>query len=470
LDERLKHCIAQFSRIGESTPDACKSKAALKATYRFAKNQRVDMGQIFAEHNRASRQRCSAHKRVLLLQDTTDVDLTKPKRQVEGAGPLGTDHRRGFFYHPLYAVTEDGVSLGVVDQVIWTRDPESLKLSAAEKKEFRRKACFEEKESCRWFEMLQSGDQLARCHPETTFILVADSEADIYELFCDTPEFSENYHLIVRGCHSRSITSATDSVDSQVIEATNVVEALDQAKPRFHREVWIGGRDEPVTPDNRKRARKQPREPRRAVLTMKAVTVTISGPPRPGVGSLPNRTLNVVEAREENPPEGDTPVHWFLFTTLPVDSDEDIEAVIEGYRMRWVVEVYFKTLKSGLRIEDLKYRFLDRYLVAFAMLAVVAWRIEHLKTAARARPDAPCSDYYQRDEWMAIVTFVTRQPADPAKVPTMQEFVLLVAQLGGYIKTRSQGPPGSKTIWRGMAQFATIVEAYRIFAQKTYGV
>jgi len=144
--------------------------------------------------------------------------------------------------------------------------------------------------------------------------------------------------------------------------------------------------------------------------------------------------------------------------------------VLKGYRLRWPVETYFKTLKSGLKIEDLKYETLSRYLVAFSMLAVVAWRVEHLKMAARAKPDSPCSDYYSEQEWMAIVTFVTRKPADSAMPPTLSKFVCMVAQLGGYINKKSQGPPGSKTLWRGMAQFETIVDAYRIFRPVTYGV
>ena len=428
------------------------------------------MDQILEQHNQASRDRCSHESLVYLIQDTTEFDLTKPKQQVEGAGPLGTDKRVGFFYHPLYALSGDGVALGCVDQVVWTRSPESLKLTTAQKKAFRKQACFEEKESCRWMEMLQSGEQLARLHPATTFIHVADSEADICELFCETASFPDNYQLIVRGCHTRSITAAVDSVGSEVIEAKTVGEALAQATPRFQRTVAIDGRDASVLPDDQKRARKQPREPRDAELTMRAVTVTIAGPRRPGGGSLPDVTINVVEALEENPPEGDTPVHWFLFTTMTVATDDDVDAVLMGYRNRWPIETFFKTNKSGLKIEDMKYKTLDRYLVAFAMLSVVAWRVEHLKTAARATPESPCSDYYEPHEWQAIVAFVTRKPADPLRPPTMQEFICTIAKLGGYINKRSQGPPGSKTLWRGMAQFETIVQAYQIFAPKTCGV
>ena len=121
------------------------------------------MHQILEQHNCASRDRCRHESLVYLAQDTTEVDLTKPKQQVEGAGPLGTDKRVGFFYHPLYAINGDGVALGCIDQVVWTRDPESSNLTAAQKKAFRSQACFEEKESCRWMEMLQSGEQLPAC-------------------------------------------------------------------------------------------------------------------------------------------------------------------------------------------------------------------------------------------------------------------------------------------------------------------
>jgi len=313
-------------------------------------------------------------------------------------------------------------------------------------------------------------DQIARTLPQTMFVHLADSEADIAELFCEAADFADNHHLIIRGCHSRSIVAATDCATSQELDATTVEQALQQAQPRLTRTVSIGGRDAPQTPDDKKRSRKQAREPRQAVLTLRAITVTVVGPRRPGGGNLPDATINVVEAIEENPPQGDVAVHWILYTTLPVASDDEIESVVNGYRMRWPVETYFKTLKSGMKIEDLKYELLDRYLVAFSMLAVVGWRIEYLKSAARATPNAPCSNYYTIEQWMAIVAFVTRQPPNPTNPPTMKEFVTLIAQLGGYINKRSQGPPGSKTLWRGMRQFETIVEAFKIFAPMTCGV
>jgi hypothetical protein len=97
LSYRLKLCVSQAARMGESTPDRARSKADLKATYRLVDNPKVSMDEILSQHNQSTRQRCSAYKRIYLVQDTTEVDLTKPRQRVEGAGPLGTDKRQGFF-------------------------------------------------------------------------------------------------------------------------------------------------------------------------------------------------------------------------------------------------------------------------------------------------------------------------------------------------------------------------------------
>jgi hypothetical protein len=470
LDYRLKLCVSQAARMGESTPDRARSKADLKATYRLVDNPKVSMDEILSQHNQSTRKRCATHTRVYLAQDTTEVDVTKPRQRVQGAGPLGTDKRQGFFYHPLYAITQVGLPLGAVDQVIWTRDLKSLEVSSKERAAERKRACFEEKESCRWLEMMQSGEQLARSLPGTNFVIVSDSESDIGELLCEANDLPDNYDFIIRQCHPHLIVSATESAAGQSIQGASVDEALSQAHWRGRRTVSVVEREAPALPDDKKRVRRQARTSREAVLRIRAITVTIAGPRRAGGGSLEPVTINVVEALEENPPEGEAPIRWVLFTTLPIQTVEDIEMVLDGYCKRWAVELYFKTLKSGLKIEDMKYETLDRYLVAFSMLTVVAWRVEYLKGATRSDPESSCEKYFTPGEWMAIMIFLIRRPVDPTKAPTMKAFMTSIAQLGGYINKKSQGPPGSRTIWRGMSRFETIVEAYAAFNQMTCGV
>jgi hypothetical protein len=318
-------------------------------------------------------------------------------------------------------------------------------------------------------EMMQSGEQIARSIPETHFVMVADSESDISELLCETPDLPSNYAFIIRQSHEHSIVSAVVPGTEQRLAASSLDEALAQVPWQTERTVSVGGRDAPVRPDDKKRARKQARTCRQATLSIRAVTVTIAGPRRPGGGRLPDVTVNVVEALETNPPEGEEPIRWVLITSLTIESVEDLNDVVDGYCMRWMIELFFKTLKSGLKIEDMKYRHLDRYLKAFAVLSVVGWRVEYLKGATRADPQSSCEKYFPPHEWMAIVSFVNRQPADPKHPPTTREFMFLIAQLGGYINKKSQGDPGSRTIWRGMSRFDIIVEAYAAFGPKTCG-
>jgi hypothetical protein len=51
----------------------------------------------------------------------------------------------------------------------------------------------------------------------------------------------------------------------------------------------------------------------------------------------------------------------------------------------------------------------------------------------------------------------------PNQPPTLGEFMITVATLGGYVNRRQQGPPGVQTMWRGMRRLATLADAYRAF-------
>jgi hypothetical protein len=464
LDRRAKLCISQFARIAESTPDACQGVAESEATYRLVKNPKVRTMEIFAEHNRSTVDRTSQESCVFLIQDTTVFDLTKPTRQVRGAGPIEREQRRGFFYHPLYAVSGEGLVLGVADQVVWTRGELEVGLTKAAKEKQRKAASFEEKESSRWLEMQQSGEQIARSNPQTTYISMGDSEADIHELLCDTSSFSENYHLLIRACQPRAIRAAAvlDGSGSlqPIPEVTSLDEALAKAEVRYQKQVDVGARTSLIAGETH--ARKKSREARVATISVRAVTVIIRGPARPG-GKLPDVRLNVVEGVEENPPPGAEPIRWVLLTTLPIGTLEEIAFVLDSYCLRWLIELFFKTLKGGLQIEKLKYHTLDAYLTAFSMLSIVAWRIEHLKSAVRAAPEASCQTYFTSEQWIPVYLYATKKTSVPETPPTVNEFLLLVAKLGGYLYRKSKGPPGSKTIWRGMRRVEVIIEAFQTF-------
>src|SRR5690606_41705935 len=109
------------------------------------------------------------------------------------------------------------------------------------------------------------------------------------------------------------------------------------------------------------RARRQPRQSRRAEVEVRAAEVTLRPPQRAG-RRLPATTVRAALVREVDPPAGEEPVQWLLLTSLPVASAEQARPAIEYYRVRWMIEVFFRVLKSGCRIEQRQFESLDRLL------------------------------------------------------------------------------------------------------------
>ena len=390
--ERAMKIVDLLAEIGESQPDVAKSKAALKANYRFVANPKNSPEAILNAHHQASIQRTTQFDDVVLAQDTTIIDLTKPNRQVQGAGPLESNDKRGVFLHPLYAMAENGLPLGIVAQVIWARDEIATERTREEKQRLRRQTAFEEKESSRWLEMFQSGEQIARANPGTNYIMVSDSESDICEIFTEADDLPENYDFVIRGCQNRAVVDCGD--------ASNIDEALEDADMHFTSQANVSERTSKIVGEIR--PRRKSRAPRIAEISVRARQVTLRGPARPG-GKLSDVTLNVVEAVELDPPAVEEPIRWVLWTTLSIDSIVDIQRVLTLYSVRWNIELYFKTLKSGLKIEKLKYETLDRYLTALSMLMIVGWRVEYLKGATRHDPMASCEDYFSAEEWQPAI-------------------------------------------------------------------
>ncbi|WP_145174736.1 IS4 family transposase [Rubripirellula lacrimiformis] len=449
--KRFRRILEQFDQVAPSTPAACGEVADLTATYRLFNTPSVNWMAILQPHNQATMERSAKYDVVVLAQDTTVCDLTKPSRQVVGAGPLEDVKKRGFFLHPLYAVTLDGLVLGCVDQLIWTRDSIRQNVGKAQRDREIRTMAFEEKESARWLELMQSGEQIALANPQTHYIGVSDSESDIYELLIQNNDLAENYDFVIRGCQDRRVYLGSAEQPKVLSEAIAEV-------PFSHEfEVSVSPRKSLISGESRKR--RSNRDGRTATISVRAKTVQVHGPQRPG-GKVARVELQVVEAVELDPPVGCEPIHWVLFTSLAVTSLAQIELVLSAYCRRWDIEVFFKTLKSGMRIEKLKYQSIDAYLNAVAALMITAFRVEQLKSASRVTPEASCGAIYDATFWQAVMTVVEGGVLHSDTPPTLKDFCRVIAKLGGYVDQHGQGPPGSTTIWRGLLKAHAYHEAY----------
>jgi hypothetical protein len=208
------------------------------------------------------------------------------------------------------------------------------------------------------------------------------------------------------------------------------------------------------------RQRRTERTPRTAQVEVRVCSVMLRPPPRPD-RRLPAVSVNVILVQELSPPPGEEPLQWILLTTLPIDTDEQIRAGVDYYCGRWGIEVYFKTLKSGCRIEERQFEFLHRELNAIAVYLIVTWRIMALCRLGRACPDLNCEVMFETSEWKAVYLIVQKKPL-PKKPPTLNQMIRLIASLGGYVP-RNTTEPGTQTLWIGLQRMHDLANCYDTF-------
>jgi hypothetical protein len=458
-DERLnKRFLAMVDRLGKhptaSIPAACGGAAETAAAYRWFDNEKVTFDKVLQPHIDSTRRRIAAQSTVVLAQDTTEVDVTRPEQQVEGAGPLDGASRRGVFLHLLHAFTPDRTPLGTVHATTIVRSDDAP-VNATKSRADRRAIPIEDKESYRWVVALRQAQEEARQHPQTQFICVADSEGDIYELLVEGMAGPQNAHWIVRASQDRALQpdSQTESESADFLR-----DELLAAPVLYTDRITVRGRKAKVSCD--KRERRQPRESREAEVEIRAARLTLRPPPRPG-HKLNPVAINAVMVRELNPPKDEPPVEWILLSDLPIDTVEQVRELVRSYTVRWVIEIFFRTLKSGCRVEDRRFEHIDRFLPCLAVYLIITWRTLFVCHLGRECPDISCEAVFEPAEWKSVYRVVLGK--SPRTAPKLQEMVRTVAQLGGYINRKRPDPPGPQTVWLGLQRLHDIATCWKLF-------
>ena len=457
-DRRLNNRLAEVldelaARPTASIPAACGGRAEMDGAYRLFANPKTSFEKVLQPHVDATRQRIAAEAIVLLVQDTSEIDVTRPEQQVAGAGPLDGDSRRGALLHLLHSFTPDGTPLGTVRGTAWMRAEETVcaTLSRAE----RAAIPIEQKESHRWVATLQQAHEEARRCPATQFICVADSEADIYEVLVEGTREGRHSEWIVRACQNRALlcNNGENSGEKYVREY-----ALQQPV-LFEQTIHVRGRKAKVACETR--GRRQPRQSREAEVAVRVARVTLR-PPWRADRKLPPVSVNVVLVSEANPPPGDEAVEWMLLTQLPIETVEQVRQIIQYYAVRWMIEVFFRVLKSGCRIEERLFEYMDRLLTCMAVYVIVAWRTLYVCRLGRSCPEISCEAVFEPAEWKSVWKVVRREDP-PAEPPTLGVFVPMVAQLGGYINRKRADPPGPQTVWIGLQRMHDFATCWELF-------
>lgn len=463
LNERLNVLLSALGeRPTASIPAACGGFNETMAAYRFFDNEKVTYERVLAPHHERTVQRIAEHPIVLLVQDTTELDFTRPEVQMTGAGALDGSSRRGAFLHPLVAFTPDGTPLGTCWAKMWTRE-EPVEQTQREQEQRRKATAIEDKESFRWLEGLQQARGVAQQVPTVQCICIGDSEADIYELFSE-PRGEQPVEWLVRACQDRALE--IDAPENAGREARQLRAAVECQPVLFTKTISVRGRKAKVA--CQKGGRRQPRNSRTAEMEVRSATVTLRPPHRPGKKLLAV-TVNVVLAREVNPPADDEPVEWLLVTTLPIDTIEQVREILQYYAVRFLIEVLFRVLKSGCRIEDRRFEHIDRMLPCAALYLIVAWRSLMICRLGRSSPDLDCEAVFDPAEWKSVWMVVqgTQPPRTP---PTLAVIIPMIARLGGYVnRPNREDPPGPQTIWLGLQRMYDLAWAWNTFGPGASG-
>jgi len=465
-DKRLNHRISEVLSLlaahpTASVPAACGGYAETAAAYRLFDNEKVRFQNVLQPHIEATRQRIAAQPVVILPQDTTEIDLTRPQQQVIGAGPMDGGPRRGMFLHPLCAFTPDGTPLGTLRAIAWAR-PDEPPPSKTERSMLRKHTPIEEKESQRWIDTFRVAREESRLSPDTRFVCVADSEADIYELLAEAQDPPENLFWIVRACQDRALqpeenSDSTGEPDDAAVRGLR--ERVLAEDVLFTHAIAVRGRQAKLGCEDR--GRRQSRESRTAEVGVRASRVTLRPPWRPD-RTLPPVSVNVVLVREIAPPSGEDPVEWILITNLPIETVEQVREVIGYYCVRWMIEVFFRVLKSGCRVEERRFEHVDRLLPCLAVYLIVAWRTLYVCRLGRSFPEIDCEAVFEPAEWK-VVYRVVRRERPPRKPPQLREMVRMVAQLGGYVNRKRPDEPGPQTVWIGLQRMYDMALCWQLF-------
>lgn len=435
---RLVELAAEVAeRPAGKVMQVCQSGASREGAFRFLQSTAVRYDGIARSIQRATLRRCEGRDVVFVAVDGTSLCIQDEKR-TKGLGPIGTANRgaRGLLAMSALVVSDSGQPLGLAAQKLWVRPERSGRKEGGRPKHGG--------ESAYWREVLEECRSVfADERPEVTPWFQLDRGGDCWQVL----QFAAEAHLLVtvRATYDRRLDETHHRL-WQHVERTRVLartEVVVGEKPASWKKKRVDGKQTmELVP---------PQKARVAYVAIRAATVTLQVNTPEGVVPC---SFNVVHVRELG--RRSHKLEWMLLTTHAIATLDEVHEVIRGYAMRWRVEDFHRAWKSGVcNVEDTQLRSRHALFKWVTLLAAVATRAQRLTHQARQTPDVPASSELSKIELRALTFLRKPRPNDPA-VPTLQQAVEWIAELGGW-GGRWNGPPGPIVIARGLYDLAVAV-------------
>ncbi len=190
-------------------------------------------------------------------------------------------------------------------------------------------------------------------------------------------------------------------------------------------------------------------------------------PPADLPADTPPLRLLAVRVRELEPPAGKEPLDWLLLTTEGGPTAENALRIAGWYEKRWLIEEYFRALKTGTRIKDRRLNAADDLRRCLAFDAITACTVMSVERLARSAPETPARTVVHRDEIYVLAKHMAkpnhrRQRGPPDPDQSIVDFAVNTARLAGFIPSKRQPLPGTYKLWEGYLILSLFVENYRV--------
>ena len=377
----------------------------------------------------------------------------------KGLGPVGTkaSGAKGYIVQNSYLVDQDGIPCGILYQKYFTRPADIC-------------------ESQIWAETLE----------RTIRILSEERLAELALIIMDrgydSPEIldwlrTKSVKIMIRATQNRKVCSP--ETESAKVARETSKPALDylsefpqMATMEVSVPVVLKDKDTPAGTSNVSTT-----ERRTCLLGLKSAPIKIFLRPKryrdlpksAGIDEAKRERLSpatVVLAEEINPPDEFAPVRWMLWLNYEVNSPEELQGVINDYRMRWRIEEFHKIWKSsGTNVEKTQARSAEMIERLARIAAVVASNIARMQRFLEANPDTPATTCFTKKEvesFKSVDVYYYKGRLAKKHDPHSLAFVMaLFAKVGGY-ENGSKTKVGAKMLTRGYQQVMNVIAGMRI--------
>lgn len=427
--------------------------AERQGAYDFLESKHVESGAIHRSMVDATCRRAAEFPFVFVPLDGTSLHLSDLSR-AKDFGSVGSRERgaRGLKLIDAIAVAPDGTPLGIAAMQWWARG-ERAKIAR-----WRRTTA--DKELQHWIDAVDEvTGTITRIAPQTRAWFQIDREGDAQPVLTHLAA-SEQWFTV------RSQSDRRLSMTGLVLPGAG----RHPVKRRRHLRSYMR-RKKAISNDLLEVPARGDQPARLAPVALRAASVVLQMQDK-RTSRHCALSINVVWVREhgrgpmQRSCSGKTvtrALDWMLLTNHPIDTLDDIKAVVRGYEQRWRIEDFHRAWKSGVcSVEDSQLRAREHVIKWATVLAAVAIRAERIKHTSRETPRAPATVEFSTREIEALILLKRRyrkkNEVIGEETPDLETATRWIAELGGYTGKSSGGPPGSTTIARGLAQLHIAAE------------